>query len=131
MTEASNEEEDWDQLNAEGPEGPEDPTEDGTPEDSYHSDDEEVRQRILLKMAVCICLAPNARPLCPGRLRSGLLLSPFNILAAASVKQAQTSAVEPVKTLTIWLFMRLRQWCSLQQFVPLLGILWPDGVPKG
>eukprot|EP00891_Asterochloris_glomerata_P000647 jgi/Astpho2/647/Aster-04487 len=38
MTEASNEEEDWDQLNAEGPE---DPTEDGTPEESYHSDDEE------------------------------------------------------------------------------------------
>ena len=43
MTEASNEEEDWDQLNAEGPE---DPTEDGTPEESYHSDDEEVRQVI-------------------------------------------------------------------------------------
>ena len=121
MTEASNEDEDWDQLNAEGPE---DPTEDGTPEESYHSDDEEVRQRILLRMAVChvcICLAPSARPLCPGRLRSGLLLSPLYILAAASVKQAQTSAVEPVKTLTIWLFMRLRQWCSVQQYVPLLG----------
>ena len=42
MTEASNEDEDWDQLNAEGPE---DPTEDGTPEESYHSDDEEVRHK--------------------------------------------------------------------------------------
>lgn len=62
MTEASNEEEDWDQLNAEGPE---DPTEDGTPEESYHSDDEEVRQNLSLIVAVChvcICLAPNAGP---------------------------------------------------------------------
>ena len=98
MTEASNEEEDWDQLNAEGPE---DPTEDGTPEESYHSDDEEVRQKLLFKVAVshvCICLAPDAGTLMTRTAQIWACAGSSYVRAAASLKQAQTSAVEPVKT---------------------------------
>lgn len=61
----------------------------------------------------------------PGWLRSGLLPSLLSNLAASSLKQAQSSAVEPVKTLTTWLVIRLRQWCSLQQCDPRKTRLTP------